>query len=287
MMRGKATIRTKLEDGTEKKTEGRCGRLMQDFGIRIRAAYRAVKITPPFIWGGPSVLVPPSTDECEDEAPERPHVCPECNGAFETLRQLVAHQTHKHGYRHPPGIVRTEFPLTREMQNCALTQAPGTPEARPQRPKRPRDAQRAAEPRHTEANAANSVPSGLETQSGDPRAAGGHLPHDACEVRRTFGAGEQSGHGTLRDQIERGTAANVRAAQLRTGGHNDGFETSSTLLRNKQKSGGIHVQRKFTGDSPAEHLLEPVQKNSSEGLGQVAVFRGPPDSPSCASSSKP
>ena len=37
------------------------------------------------------------TVECEDEAPERPHVSPECNGAFETLRQLVAHQTHKHG----------------------------------------------------------------------------------------------------------------------------------------------------------------------------------------------
>ena len=38
----------------------------------------------------------------------------------------------------------------------------------------------AAEPKHTEANVTNSVPSGLETLSGDPRAAGGHLPHDAC-----------------------------------------------------------------------------------------------------------
>ena len=50
-------------------------------------------------------MIPPATDECEDEAPERPYVCPECNGAFETLPQLVAHQTHKNGYRHPPGIV--------------------------------------------------------------------------------------------------------------------------------------------------------------------------------------
>ena len=83
--------------------------LLQDFGILgmngIRAADRAVKIPPPSVLGGPSVLVPRPTDECEDEAPERPHVCPECNGAFATLRQLVAHQTHKHGYRHPPGIV--------------------------------------------------------------------------------------------------------------------------------------------------------------------------------------
>ena len=69
--------------------------LMQDFGILdmngIRAAYRAVKTPPPFGLGGPPVLIPPATDECEDVA--------------QTLRQLVAHQTHKHGYRHPPVIV--------------------------------------------------------------------------------------------------------------------------------------------------------------------------------------
>ena len=35
----------------------------------------------------------------------QPHVCPECNDSFETLRQLVAHQTHKHGHRYPRGIV--------------------------------------------------------------------------------------------------------------------------------------------------------------------------------------
>ena len=83
--------------------------LMQDFGILdmngIRAAYRAAKTPPPFCLGGPPVLIPPATDEREDVAPERPYVCPQCNDAFETLRQLVAHQTHKHGYRHPPGIV--------------------------------------------------------------------------------------------------------------------------------------------------------------------------------------
>ena len=58
-----------------------------------------------FVWEAPPILIPPATDEFEEEAPERPYVCPECNGAFETLRQLVPHQTHKHGYRHPPGIV--------------------------------------------------------------------------------------------------------------------------------------------------------------------------------------
>ena len=34
--------------------------------------------------------------------------------AMERLRQLVAHQTHKHGYRHPPGIVT----MTNTCERC-------------------------------------------------------------------------------------------------------------------------------------------------------------------------
>ena len=55
----------------------------------------------------------------------------------------------------------------------------------------------AAEPRHTEANAAHSVPPGLETRSGGSRGAGGHLPHVAREARRTVDAGEQRDHGAV------------------------------------------------------------------------------------------
>ena len=303
---------------------------MQDFGTLdmngIRAAYRAVKTPPPFCLGGPPVLIPPATDECEDEAPERPYVCPECNGAFETLRQPLAY--HKHGYRHPPGIVtvtntcvwcrniyrdqratylhhqqswkggyctgrgshlhivvipvnttcshcdqhfeslamllehlRTVFPLDGRNAALGLDAGAGNAGGEATETEAPSRRTGAAEPRHTEANAANSTPSGLGTRSGDLGAAGGHLPHDACEARRTFGAGEQSGNGTLRDQIEGGTAATGRASRLRMGGHDDGFDHGpSTLLRRQVESGGIHVQREFTGDSFAEHLLEPVQK---------------------------
>ena len=56
---------------------------------------------------------------------------------------------------------------------------------------------RTAEPRYTEANAAHSVQLGLETRSGDSRAAGGHLLHVACEARRSVDADEQRGHGAL------------------------------------------------------------------------------------------
>ena len=48
------------------------------------------------------------------------------------------------------------------------------------------------------------------------------------------------------------------------GGHNDCFDHGpSTLLRRQAESGGVHVQREFTGDSPAERLLEPVQKKKT------------------------
>ena len=61
--------------------------------------------------------------------------------------------------------------------------------------------------------------------------------------------------------------------------HVYGWATIMTalLLRRQAGSGGMHVQREFTGDSPAERLLEPVQKNISEGLFQVPVLRGLPD----------
>ena len=195
--------------------------LMQDFGILdmngIWAAYRAVKTSPPFCLGGPPVLIPPATDECEDEAPQRPYVCPECNGAFETLRQLVAHQNRKHGCRHPPGIVtvtntcvwcrniyrdrrawkrgyctgrgthlhtvvvqvnitcshcdqhfesvamllehlRTEFPLDRRNAELGLDVGAGNAGGEATETEAPSRRTGAAEPRHTEANAANSIP---------------------------------------------------------------------------------------------------------------------------------
>ena len=178
----------------------------------IRAAYRAVKIPPPLILGGPS-----STDECEGEAPEPPHVCPE--------RQLLAQQTHKHGYRHPPGIVtvtntcvwcrniyrdrratclnhqhswkrgyctgrgghlhtvvipvnttcslcdqhfesvamllehlRTEFPLDQRNAELGLDGGAGNSGGEATETEAPSRRTGATEPRHTEANAANSIP---------------------------------------------------------------------------------------------------------------------------------
>ena len=57
--------------------------------------------------------------------------------------------------------------------------------------------------------------------------------------------------------------------------------TTDTALsaEDKQKVDGIHVQRELTGDSPAERPFGASSKeNISEGLGQVAVFRGPADS---------
>ena len=329
--------------------------LREDFGILdmngIRAAYRAIKKPPPCLGGRP-VLIPPESDEQEDLAPERPHVCPERNDSFETLRQLVAHQTHKHGHRHPPGIVtvtntsvwcrniyrdrratylhhqqswkrgyctgrgshlhtvvipvntscshsdqhfesvamllehlRTVFPLERnaELGLDAVVRNVGGEATENETPSRRTGA---AEPRHTEANAAHSVPPGLETRSGDSRAVGGNLPHIAGEARRTVDAGEQRSHGALYGKIEGGTETSGRAARLWMGGHDDGHDHGPSTLRAQPESGDIHVQCELTGDSLAEHLLEPVQKKFRRTGSSGSVQWTPRLSPSCASSWK-
>ena len=107
------------------------------------------------------------------------------------------------------------FRWTGEMQNWALTQAPGTSEARPQIPKRPRGAQKQPNP--------DTQKQMLLILS---RLA---LKHD-LEIRE------------------------LQAATFRT-----------MLVK--------HDQPLLQASKAA-----PVQKNISEGLGQVAVFRGPPDS---------
>ena len=321
--------------------------LRQDFGILemngIRAAYRAVKIQPPCCLGGTPALIPSETDEQEDLASERAHVCPECNDSFETLRQLVAHQTHKNGYRHQswhchsdqhvcmvsvatfteiderpvfiinshgngdtvrggvvictlrsyPSILHAptvinisnqspcclsiceQFFLWKGMQNWALTQSSGTPEARPQRTKRPRGAQGQPNP-HTQKQMLLIL----------SRLA---LKHD-LEIRELQAA---TFHTLLVKEDEPLTAGEQRSQRgflwqnrrrephvLWICGHDDGHDHGPSTLGGRQaESGDIHVQCELTGDSPAEHLLEPVQKNNiSEGLDQVAVFSGLPDS---------
>ena len=147
----------------------------------------------------------------------------------------------------------------------------------------------AAEPRHTEENAAHSVPPGLESRSVDSRAARDHFPHVAGEARRTVDAGEQRGHGASCGQIEGGTATSGRAACLWMGGHDDGYDHEPSTLGGRQaESGDIHVECEVTGDSPAEHLLEPVQKKHIRGIGSSGSVQWTLRlSPSCASSSKP
>ena len=84
-------------------------KLKQDFFLLdmngIRAAYRAVRIPPPGCLGGSLAVISHETEKQEEVVTEQPFVCTTCNDSFETLRQLVTHQTHKHGYRNPPGIV--------------------------------------------------------------------------------------------------------------------------------------------------------------------------------------
>ena len=176
-------------------------------------------------------------------------------------------------------ILRTEFPLDRRNAELGLDAVVSNVGGEATETEAPWRRTGVAEPRHTEANAAHSVPPGLETRSGDSRAAGGNLPYFAGEARRTVDASEQRSHGALCGKIEGGTATSRRAARSRMGGHDDGSDHGHSTFGGRQaESGGIHVQRELTGDPLAERPLEPVQKNISEGLGQVAVFRGLPDS---------
>ena len=109
------------------------------------------------------------------------------------------------------GHLRTVFPLERnaELGLDAVVRNVGGEATENETPSRRTGA---AEPRHTEANAAHSVPPGLETRSGDSRAAGGNLPYFAGEARRTVDAGEQRSHGALCGKIEGGTETSGRAA---------------------------------------------------------------------------
>ena len=165
------------------------------------------------------------------------------------------------------------------MQNWALTQSSGTPEARPQRTKRPRGAQGQPNP-DTQKQMLLSL----------SRLA---LNHD-LEIRELQAA-------TLRTLLVKQDEPLMLASKGATGlfvakskegqrppgephvygwaGRDDGYDhRPSTLCGRQAESGDIHVQCEFTGDSLAEHPLEPVQKNISEGLGQVEVFGGLPDS---------
>ena len=75
--------------------------------------------------------------------------------------------------------LRTEFPLDQRNAELGLDAGAGNAGGEATETEALSRRTGAAEPRHTEADAANSIPSaGLETRSGDPRAASGHLPHE-------------------------------------------------------------------------------------------------------------
>ena len=265
--------------------------LRQDFCLLdmngIRAAYRAVQIPPPGCLGGSLAVISHETEKQEEVASERPFVCTTCHDSFETLRQLVTHQTRKHGYRNQPGIVtvtntcvwfqniykdrratylhhqqswkrgyctgkgshlhtvvipvktscshcdqhfesvamllehlRTVFLLVRnaELGLNTVVRNDGIEATENEASSR---CAGAAESRHSEANAAHSVPPGFETRPGNSRAARGNLPYFAGEAGRTSDVGEQRSHGTLCDKIEGGTETTGRAARLWMGSDDD------------------------------------------------------------------
>ena len=103
------------------------------------------------------------------------------------------------------------------------------------------------------------------------RAASGQFPHGACEVRRTFGAGEQNGHGTLRDQIEGGTAASGRAARFRMGGHTSSANSPETLLQSvywssKKTFQKNWVKRQCSMNSQTQPILASSSKPLKRGV---------------------
>ena len=104
------------------------------------------------------------------------------------------------------------FPLDRRNAELGLDAVVGNAGGEATENEAPSRRTGAAEPRHIEANAAHSVPPGLETRSGDSRTAG-HLPHVAGEARRTVDAGEQRDHGAFCGQIEGGDS-DFRATRM-------------------------------------------------------------------------
>ena len=195
--------------------------------------------------------------------------CSHCDQHFESVAMLLEH-------------LRTELPLDRRNAELGLDAGGRERRRRGHRDRSALEAHRGSRTQTHRSKCCSFCP-GLGTRSG------AHLLHDTCEARRTFGADEQRGDGTLRDQIEGGTATSRRAARSRMGGHDDGSDHGHSTFGGRQaESGGTHVQRELTGDSFAEHLLEPVQKKHFRRTGSSGSVQWTPRlSPSCASSSKP
>ena len=112
--------------------------------------------------------------------------CSQCDQHFESVAMLLEH-------------LRTVFPFDRRNAELGLDAGAGNAGGEAT-DRSALEAHRGSRTQTHRSKCCQFIPSDLGTRFGDPRAAGGHLPHDACEARRTFGAGEQSGHGTLRVQ---------------------------------------------------------------------------------------